>query len=136
MKCEGIFFFFFVKATILGIRRSSFWNYVDLLFECGWNVSECFCWASSRMRIKTLPCRCLKALQSKSCYCQWTMKKLMPRKVKWFAYANKRREWMQVLWIPVLFTRLHCWLDKCNSRVDYCFQGSLEPLSYKKAYKV
>jgi len=54
-------------------------------FECGWNASECFCWASSRTGIKTLPCRSLRALHSKSCYCQWTMEKLMPRKVKWFA---------------------------------------------------
>lgn len=39
---------------------------------------------------------------------------------------------MQVLWIPGLFTTLHCWLDKCNSRVDYCFQGSLLTVSFKK----
>lgn len=104
-------------------------------FECGCNASECFCWASSRMEIKPVPWRSLKALQCKSCYCQWTMEMLMPRKVIWLAYANKRVEQTQVLWIPVLFTRLHCLLEKCNSRADYCFQGSLATLSYKKTYK-
>lgn len=126
MKCE---------VGLLLLLKQQCWESGDLsesavtCFECGWNASECFCCASSGMGIKTLPCRSLKALQSKNCYCQRTIEKLMPRKVKWFTYTNKRREQIQVLWIAVLFTRFRCLLDKCNSRVDYCFQGSVETLS-------
>lgn len=65
-------YLFFVKATVLGIRFSSEPT-VIYCFERGGSASECFCLASSWIAIETLPCRCLKALESKSCIAseQW-----------------------------------------------------------------
>lgn len=50
--------------------------------------------------------------------------------------CKQKERMMQVLWIPTLFITLHCWLDKCNSRVDYCFQGSLLTVNFKKVSKL
>lgn len=42
------------------VNQEIFLNESTLIycFECQWNAAECFCWASFRMGIKTLPYRC------------------------------------------------------------------------------